>query len=136
MRSSHSPVNQVIHIHVQAATKPAMGAPCNGCGLCCLAEPCPLGVLLSRSRRGPCKALQWGEVDAQYRCGALGSVVSLQPGSGWAPLRWVQAGLNRLRRRVVLRWIAAGAGCDCDLEPSPSRTMGASSPNPSDLPHD
>lgn len=136
MRPRHSPVQQVIHIEAQAAAKPAMGAPCNGCGLCCLAEPCPLGVLLSRSRSGPCKALHWNESIAQYRCGALGKLGGPLSVRRWAPLRWVQAGFVRLRLRVVLRWIAAGAGCDCDLEPLPSRTISASSPNSSDVPHD
>lgn len=104
MRSTTSPTptpQQVIHIQPLAATKPALGAPCNGCGLCCLVEPCPLGVLLSGSRAGPCKALQWVEAERQYRCGALGQG---------------QHVLARLRARLVRRWIAAGAGCDCDLE--------------------
>ena len=36
---------QVVHWHPEAPPKPPEGAPCNGCGLCCLAEPCPLGML-------------------------------------------------------------------------------------------
>lgn len=72
-----------------------MGAPCNGCGLCCLAEPCPLGMLLSRRRRGACVALRWSEAEQRYRCGAVAHP-------------W----LGRLARR----WIAAGAGCDADLQ--------------------
>lgn len=106
-----NPQQQVIHIHRQAPVKPAMGAACNGCGLCCLAEPCPLGVLLSRSRSGPCKALQWVEAEHQYRCGALDA-------APWPPI------LEGLRSRLVRRWIAAGAGCDCDLEPAASPTIG------------
>ena len=27
---------QVVHIHPGAPPKPPEGAPCNGCGLCCL----------------------------------------------------------------------------------------------------
>jgi hypothetical protein len=104
LRSDH----QVIHVHPLAAAKPPIGAVCNGCGLCCLVEPCPLGVLLSRSRIGPCKALQWVDAERQYRCGALGS---------------------GLRARVVGRWIAAGAGCDCDLEAATSTTIVQSSPS-------
>ena len=37
----------LIRIHADAPAKPPVGAPCNGCGVCCLLEPCPLGVLLS-----------------------------------------------------------------------------------------
>lgn len=106
---------QVIHIEPLAAPKPPMGAACNGCGVCCLAEPCPVGVLLSRSRSGPCKALRWEPALRQYRCGALGS--------GW-------------QARLVGRWIAAGAGCDCDLEAAPSRTIGASAVPTRDASHD
>jgi len=41
-------VREVILIHPEAPAKPPLGAPCNGCGVCCLAEPCPVGVLVSR----------------------------------------------------------------------------------------
>jgi hypothetical protein len=117
MRNPTLQAHQVIHIQPLAASKPAVGAPCNGCGLCCLAEPCPLGVLLSRSRVGPCQVLQWNETERQYRCGALGSGAR-------------RHGLARLQAFLVGRWIAAGAGCDCNLEPAPALTIGASaSPN-------
>lgn len=89
---------RVIEIHPDAPPKPALGAPCNGCGVCCLAEPCPLGVLISRRRHGACSALQWD--GARYACGAL----TAQP--------------RGLRGWLVRRWIAAGAGCDCSLEPA------------------
>ena len=104
---SSSLSRQVIHIQPQAAPKPPMGAPCNGCGLCCLVEPCPVGVVLSRSSSGPCKALRWDEDGKLYRCGALGS---------------------GLQARVLGRWIAAGSGCDCNLEPVPSVTIDDSKP--------
>lgn len=126
MRSStrhFQPDHQVIHIQPLAQRKPAMGAPCNGCGLCCLAEPCPLGVLLSRSRIGPCKALQWDGLAHQYRCGALGPAQ--------APQAW-----SRLKAWVVRRWIAAGVGCDCDLEPAPSATMDVPPSSTHATPHD
>jgi hypothetical protein len=111
------PTQQVIHIQPLAPTKPAFGQACNGCGVCCLAEPCPLGVLLSRSRIGPCKALVWVELGQQYRCGALAGEIAT---SGL-----FAAGLARLRNRVVGRWIAAGSGCDCDLDAAPSSTIGS-----------
>ena len=47
-----APAPAVVWLHAEAPPKPAEGAPCNGCGLCCLAEPCPLGVLVSRRRTG------------------------------------------------------------------------------------
>lgn len=88
--------HRVIHIHADAPAKPAVGEPCNGCGVCCLAEPCPLGALLSRRLKGACVALQWD--GARYVCGAL----TAQPSGvrGW----------------LVRRWISSGSGCDCSLE--------------------
>lgn len=88
--------------HPQAPPKPALGAPCNGCGLCCLAEPCPLGMLLSRRRSGPCALLRWSEAEQRYLCAAL---VDAAPGLG-----------GRLRRWWARRAIAAGVGCDAELE--------------------
>ncbi|MBX3606352.1 MAG: hypothetical protein KF788_13820 [Piscinibacter sp.] len=86
---------QIIRVHADAPLKPAPGADCNGCGVCCLAEPCPLGMLLSLRRTGACRMLRWDDGAGRYRCGALAA-------RGWAP--------------IVRRWIAAGRGCDCTLE--------------------
>lgn len=118
----------VIHIHPEAPAKPPVGAPCNGCGVCCLVEPCPLGVLLSRRRRGACQALRWNADSAFYQCGAVvAAQVVLQDAlpAGWGVL-------NRLLAPVLpslaRRWIAAGSGCDSTLEPTApdSPTMPAS----------
>lgn len=89
---------KIIHLHRQAPPKPAPGAPCNGCGVCCAAETCPLGLLLFRRRRGPCPALEWhaDEGGGRYRCGLL------------VPPRPLHA--------LFARWIAAGTGCDSDAE--------------------
>jgi hypothetical protein len=100
-----SPVHQIIHIHPEAPSKPALGAHCNGCGVCCLAEPCPLGVLLSRRRHGACTALRWSNADHRYTCGALSAPAEVL---GWAA-RWPWM------RRWVARWIAAGQGCDASM---------------------
>lgn len=100
---------RVIHLHPTAPTKPATGAACNGCGVCCAAEPCPLGMLLSRRRRGACVALEWHEADTRYRCGALVS-----------PARWLPWLPAPLARALARRWIAAGRGCDAEFEPLPA----------------
>jgi len=98
----------VIHLHRGAPPKPAFGRPCNGCGVCCAAEPCPAGALLSRRRQGACVALRWDEDGAVYRCGLLVAPRELLP---WLPAAAVP-GLARLARR----WIAAGRGCDSAAE--------------------
>ena len=101
---------RVIHLHPLAPPKPATGAACNGCGVCCAAEPCPLGIAVSRRRSGACAALRWVDTERRYRCGLLGD-----HGAGAAPAGKLPMSMSR---RLVARWIGAGAGCDCDLEPA------------------
>lgn len=94
---------RVIRLHAEAPQKPPPGAACNGCGVCCAAEPCPLGALLSRRRNGECVALQWHADAARYRCGVVDD-----------PARWLRWLPRRWGVALASRWIAAGAGCDCD----------------------
>ncbi len=100
--------HEPILLHLDAPPKPAVGQACNGCGLCCAAEPCPLGMLLSRRRRGACAALQWDEAGAIYRCGVLAEPRRWLPWPRFVPEAWA--------RRLARRWIAAGAGCDAEIE--------------------
>ncbi|MBU6257556.1 MAG: hypothetical protein KGL18_12265 [Burkholderiales bacterium] len=95
---------RIVMLHPAAPTKPAEGAPCNGCGLCCAAAPCPLGMFASRRRHGRCAALTWDESGARHRCGVV-----VDPGRWlpWLPRPWA--------RHLARRWIAAGSGCDSDL---------------------
>jgi hypothetical protein len=86
---------RTIRIHAAAPAKPSWGAPCNGCGVCCLSEPCPVGVAASLRRRGACRALRWDAALARYHCALMTLPV-----------------LNGL----IKRWIAAGQGCDSDAE--------------------
>ena len=89
--------------------KPPPGEACNGCGVCCLAEPCPVGVVISGRLTGPCRALRWDAMLQLYRCGVLGAAAGATHArrSAW---------LARARATIVGRWIAAGEGCDCSLE--------------------
>jgi hypothetical protein len=113
---------RTIHIEPEAPPKPRVGAPCNGCGVCCLAEPCPLGMLLSGRRTGACAALRWDAAERRYQCGAITDTAAVWQQrwprllhSAWA-LRWVRWWAPLLRR-LALRWIAAGRGCDSTLQP-------------------
>jgi hypothetical protein len=122
---------RTILIEPDAPLKPNWGAACNGCGVCCLAEPCPVGVVLSRRRNGACVALQWDSVSRQYRCGAVANpqamLVRVWPAVWWP----VRKGFAFLLGKMALRWIAAGQGCDSSLEPvSPSRTIGNKNESP------
>lgn len=107
---------QIILIQPEAPPKPVTGAPCNGCGVCCLLEPCPLGVLLSGRREGACVAVRWQAVVQQYRCGALSAPLEILqdalPRTLWPVLPW----LAPLLARLAKRWIAVGQGCDSSVE--------------------
>jgi hypothetical protein len=97
---------QIIRIHPMAPPKPAWGDNCNGCGVCCAAEPCPVGVLVSGRRQGACSALEWQEAARRYVCGVVA-----------APERHLGAGLGRIASifpTLLQRMISAGSGCDSD----------------------
>ncbi|MBB1072918.1 hypothetical protein HUU62_00610 [Rhodoferax sp. 4810] len=114
-----------ILIFAQAPAKPAVGAPCNGCGVCCLLEPCPLGVVLSGARHGRCHALRWQADALIYRCGAITETreVLAQRLPAW--LHWALPLLTSALAVFAMRWVAAGKGCDCDVELEPAARPGA-----------
>lgn len=99
-----------------APSKPDLGEACNGCGVCCLAVPCPLGMVLSRRRRGACRAVQWMPQQRVYRCGAMAGSLDVAQRCLPAWLQPLAPWLASLLRRIAPRWIAAGAGCDSSLE--------------------
>ena len=101
-------MQQIIHLHPEAPAKPALGDACNGCGVCCLAEPCPLGQLLTGRRQGACDALRWDPESHRYQCGAVA-----EPQDVWP---WLPAIAVPMVRRLALRWISAAKGCDSDAE--------------------
>ncbi len=98
---------QVIRLHPAAPPKPPEAAPCNGCGVCCAAEPCPIGVLVSGRRTGACAALAWNAEHGLYRCGLVASPRE--------QLRWLPAPLAPLLSSLARRWISAASGCDSNL---------------------
>ena len=71
------PITTTIAIHPLAPAQPRTGEPCNGCGVCCLAFPCPLGRVLSLRRMGRCSALRWSDADRRYL--SEGSMALLYP---------------------------------------------------------
>lgn len=107
------PPGRVVHLQPTAPPKPAEGEPCNGCGVCCLAEPCPAGIVATRSTRGPCAVLRWDEDRGLYRCGLLAHADDARDGRIAAVLGTTWVALAR-------RWIGAGRGCDCSLEVTPA----------------
>ncbi|MFZ6723408.1 hypothetical protein [Undibacterium sp. Ji49W] len=96
----------IIWLQTSAPMKPALGQPCNGCGVCCAAVPCPVARVFLWQLRGSCRALEWHADVQQYRCGML-----VQPATylSWLPTSWQAWFARRVRR-----WIAAGTACDSD----------------------
>ncbi len=90
----------LIHLHRGAPAKPPVGQSCNGCGMCCATEPCPIGAVASLRHRGRCEALEWDDEATRYRCGLLVKAATAGRGA----------------QRLVARWIAAGQGCDAEME--------------------
>jgi len=95
---------QVIHIHKNAPEKPQWGEPCNGCGVCCLAEPCPLSQVMFLRRSGSCPAIVWQPYINRYECGM---VISPSLHHRLIPL-WA----DRFLTHLFSRWISTDSGCD------------------------
>jgi hypothetical protein len=113
-----APSTQVIHIYPSAPPKPALGQVCNGCGVCCLVEPCPLGIVLSAKRIGACVAVRWNAPAQQYRCGVVVNATQALDQALPAMLRWLAPVLGWPLARLARRWISVGSGCDSSLQAS------------------
>ena len=103
-----SPQFQLIELHQNAPPKPRPGEPCNRCGVCCAAEPCPVAYVFLFQRKGRCRALVWEEESNGYSCGM---VVHPDDFSRWIPKfsrRWLGD--------YFAQRIAAGQGCDSNIE--------------------
>lgn len=89
----------------EAPDRPAYGSPCNGCGVCCKQEPCPLAVRVLRVsyESGRCPALE--HADGAYRCGLVANPAK------YAKARAMVKGKKALSDGAAVL-IGAGFGCD------------------------
>ncbi|MES1982868.1 MAG: hypothetical protein V4443_10380 [Pseudomonadota bacterium] len=99
---------QTIELDPRCPPKPDFGKPCNGCGACCAAGPCPVAYAFLFQFQGKCRALLWQEEGARYVCGM---VVSPDRYVRLIPQRW-----RALSGRFFASRIAAGSGCDFHAE--------------------
>jgi len=99
---------QTIELHQNAPLKPSIGEPCNRCGICCAAEPCPVAYVFLAQRKGRCRALLWQEENAHYACGMVVQADNYA--------RLIPKFARRWMGRFFASRIAMGVGCDSDIE--------------------
>ncbi|WP_017519973.1 hypothetical protein ACQCLI_32060 (plasmid) [Pseudomonas nitroreducens] len=98
--------------------KPVEGDPCNGCGLCCVAQVCDLGMALGDDRN--CRALIQNE-DFTFSCGLVVApyrYLADQDLEAWLALdrmSGTNAGEEALKQ-MNAEALGAGRGCDSDDE--------------------
>ena len=98
-----------VMVHALAPAKPMSGQPCNGCGVCCALNVCPLGRLVYFKIHGPCPGSHWIDELRRYRCSLLDGRQDPVRGQPTLVARWVS------------RAIAAGRGCDFDASIEPDQ---------------
>jgi len=99
---------QAVELHPLSPSKPDYSARCNGCGVCCAAEPCPVAYVFLFQIKGKCRALLWQDGASRYVCGMV-----------VCPDRYVSLIPEILRERIgrfFASRIAAGMGCDFAAE--------------------
>jgi hypothetical protein len=81
--------------------KPHEGAVCNGCGLCCAVQLCPLAIEFIPDAAAPCPAMEFAE--GRFWCGLARR-----------PSRYLDtpASGDRLIRGMVFTALSIGEGCD------------------------
>ena len=89
--------------------QPKFGSPCNGCGACCIAVPCPVAEDVLGATEGPCPALEYDE--GRYWCGLLRNAHKHLPGLSEKP--WADAVI----RQVLMSSGAWDGTCDSGYTP-------------------
>ncbi|MGE8063745.1 hypothetical protein [Pseudomonas sp. NPDC089569] len=96
--------------------KPVFGDPCNGCGVCCIAQVCDLGKELGDDQS--CKALIRNP-DRSVSCGLVVDPYRFTPESELVDWKFIDvqggghAGEDRLKK-LNASLLGAGRGCDSD----------------------
>lgn len=81
--------------------KPKYGAPCNSCGICCMATQCKLSLQVFGDFASGCPALMENADGVSYRCGLVTECHSPP------------------HREAALLLIGAGDGCDARFNGEP-----------------
>lgn len=92
--------------------KPPYGSPCNGCGVCCEEELCPIAHRIFGRWEGPCEILE-DAGDGRRVCGLLAHPERHVP----ALVELVGAEIMRETTEALL---GVGVGCDAQMEGEPA----------------
>lgn len=96
--------------------KPSKGSDCNGCGVCCIAETCAVGLEAFGDSHQVCPALYWSE--NQFRCGLMQnpfSFISPEQKGEYLNPKIHQFG-EKLSAEYYQYLIGANVGCDSEDE--------------------
>jgi hypothetical protein len=88
--------------------KPAHGAPCNSCGLCCINALCPVGEAQFGMRPGPCPAIM-PQASGHVLCGLMADPAR------FAPEKVMRHGAAAVSGSVKML-NGSGEGCDCFMD--------------------
>ena len=113
------PAGAIWHLlHLVSLDKPPQGKPCNGCGLCCIAEVCDLGKELGDEER--CRALiSLGT--GRFACGLVADPYRFLPPERLVPWHAIDQlapggqGEQALKAHFA-GLLGVGRGCDADDE--------------------
>ncbi|WP_429532476.1 hypothetical protein [Pseudomonas silensiensis] len=98
--------------------KPVFGDPCNGCGICCIAQVCDLGKELGDEQN--CKALLQNS-DRSFSCGLVVDPYQFMPESELTVWKFIDVQGNghageEMLKQLNASLLGAGLGCDSDDE--------------------
>lgn len=69
-----------ISLPVHAPYKAKKGQPCNGCGYCCAAEVCEVGLaMFGENQPAPCPAMEFDESGRRFNCGVVRMAGEISP---------------------------------------------------------
>lgn len=93
---------------MDAPTYPGFGKTCNGCGQCCIIEPCQLARDYAGVREGPCPVLV--REGTAWRCGLTIEPHRHMPGLAGKPFA------DAVLAPMFSEALGIGRGCDAEME--------------------
>lgn len=96
-----------------APPKPARGSACNGCGVCCAAEVCAIGMAVMPDAQTPCPAMEFEH--GRFWCGLVRNLPKYAPMSN---------DVGRIVSETFSRMLGINMGCDSD-DPTASKARQA-----------